>query len=331
MRPRWVLSVAQGVSLTIMTMLVLASRGDATRPDEGCAISKVQSFVTYASSFGQQHTVMAESKEWRIRLAGWQPAAWPPRQFTFQVKNERTGTSRQLTFDAWGSTRALQVNQVDEIHVFGNKFLLLGRAGANSSEVDIMELPSGKILDRFSSFMPAVSPDRRFVAFLKVFPGHPGPVSINAEYLIYSLDTGSDHLRAVYPPGATTAPGGNLVPGLDSPVHWISSERLFWIDASTVVFTDHYPGEDKLVVVKSSGGTRAPVVRTETLPAGELIELERCRTHYSAKDLTSVSLDPSGLIRVKEIAFDAHEPGHVCLRFEPNPCLTRMELAVQVP
>lgn len=335
MRLVLVTRAVESIAVVITSTALLGSARTPTMPDDTCATATSSAPVSYTTSFGQQQVLSASSAKWGIRLVAFQPSIWPPRQFTFAVKNEKTTAAGQLTFDAWGSSDSLQVNQIDEIHIFGDKLLIIGRAGANSSEADVVELPSGKILDRFPCFMPAVSPGSRFVAFLKSFPGHPGPVSVSAEYLVYSLVDGpasrGAHLRAVYPPGATTAPGGNLLPGLDSPVHWISSERLFWIDADTVAFTDHYPGQDELVLVNLGDAVQAPDVRTETIPADKLIDLDRCRSRYSAADLESISRDPSGLIRVKEIALISKESGYLCLRFDTSPCLTRTEFTVKAP
>jgi len=300
---------------------------------------------TYIIPFGQQHQVEAESAQWRIRLAEWQPSGWPAKQFTFELKSEKNRAVSQLTLRAWDPPpQALQLNQIDEIEIFSDRLLILGRASASLSEADVVELPSGKILDRFPCFMPVVSPDHRFVAFLKSFPGHPGAVSVNAEYLVYSLAQSSIYNRphsergaiydagwAVYPPGATNAPGSNLVPGLGSPVHWISSGRLFWLDAKTLTFTDHYPGENRLVSVNLSQEVQAPIVRTEVISPSDLIDLGRCRSAYSEEDLKTVSNDPSGLIRVREISLAPERPDHVCLRFDPAPCLTRTEVTLKLP
>ena len=320
--------------LVIPTVLLGSGRPSVTL-EETCGNAAPPVPTSYSAYFGQQRMLSTDSPKWSARIVSWQPSAWPPQEFMFEVKNKKTGKAAQLTFDAWGPSRSLQVNQIDEISIFEDKLLIIGRAGANSSEANIVELPTGKVLDRFSCFMPSVSPDGRFVAFLKSFPGHPGPVSVSAEYLVYSLvdvpASRDAHLGAVYPPGVTNQPGGSLVPGLESPVHWISSERLFWIDEDTLAFTDHYPGEAKLVVVSLGTGVQVPLVHTETLPTGELVDLEHCRSNYSLPDIKSGSLDSSGLIRVKSIARAPQDPGHLCLRFEPSPCLTRKELLVKAP
>lgn len=324
---RLALGALPGVASMVLSAALL---GTAVTPPERVqtSVGKIpQSAMTYASPFGQQQQVAADSAQWRIRLKEWQPAQWPPQQFTFELKNVTTSGVLQIKLYAWAPpSEALLVNQIDQMDIFEGKLLILGRAAANSSEASVVDIPSGKILDRFPCFMPVVSPDHRFVAFLKSFPGHPGPVSVGAEYLVYSLAQNGAYNRphleagkaydagwAVYPPGATNASGENLVPGLDSPVHWISSARMFWLDAETLAFTDRYPGESRLVVVNLSRGPQLPLVRTEALNPSDLVDLEHCRNNYSAGDWKGVSSDPSGLIRVLEISSAPERPGYVGL------------------
>lgn len=335
MRSVLILRVIQIVALAVTFTAILSGVRPSMAVDDACESSRSPTPVGYTAFFGRQHGLAASSAEWSVRLVAWQPSTWPPRQFTFEAKNRKAAIAKRLAFGAWGSLDSLQVNQIDEIHTFRDKLLIIGRAGANSSEADIVDLKSGKILDRFSCFMPAVSPDSSFVAFLKSFPGHPGAVSVNAQYRVYSLlDDPANHrppLRAVYPPDATTAPGGNLTPGMDSPAHWISSGRLFWIDASTVAFTDHYPGQDELVLVNLSDSHKEPVLHTQKLPVGELVDLQRCQSRYSAAELKNIALDLAGMIRVKEIDAMPGKPGSICLRLDANPCLTRTELILEAP
>jgi hypothetical protein len=325
----------QGVVAAAVSAVLSGATGNPAQRDENCAAATPASTVTYTSPFGQQRPVAADSAEWRIHLSKWRPSKWPPQQFTFELKNDKTSAVSDLTFDAWGpASKALQVNQVDEIHIFSDKLLILGRAGANSSEAVIVQLPSGKILDRFACFMPAVSPTSRFMAFLKSFPGHPGPVSVTAEYLVYSLSrsgSNSPNLRAIYPPGATTTAGSNLVPGLESLVHWISSDRIFWLDAKTLAFADQYHGEVRLVLADLNDEVQSPSVRTETLDPSGLLDLANCRHRYSAADLKNLSRDSSALLRVKELVLTSQKPGFICVRFDSNPCLTRTELTLKAP
>lgn len=301
---------------------------------------------SYNSFFGQQISLKAESPEWQVQLVKWQPSKWPPEKFTFEVANTKRGAVSRLSFSAWSAnSSALQVNQIDEIAVIPgqNRFLVLGRAGASSSEADLIGLPSGEILDRFPCFMPVVSPDRRLLAFVKPFPGHPGPVTVTAEYLVYDLTRSPSYNRPhfvpgvtydagwpVYPPGATNAVGSNLVPGLSSPFHWLSSKGLFWLDARRLTFTDRYNYQESFVVVDMSYGIHSPLARTEVLNPSDLVDLQKCKTNYSPDDYARMLRDPSGLIDVQQISLAPKWPGHVCLRFQPNPCLTQPELALEV-
>lgn len=177
---------------------------------------------------GRQPPVKGRSPDWLITLTGRQKYA--PRisceGFVFSLKSERNGTASQFTI----CTAALQVDEIDVIN--SSRALILGRLGANFPTAEVVDLPSGRVLDEFWCFMPVISPGHRFLAFLKSFPGHPGPVAVEAEYLVYDLKRSAaynrEHLRTgvtydagwpVYPPGATNAEVENLKPGMDSPVH----------------------------------------------------------------------------------------------------------------
>lgn len=335
--------VAPAVVLALFTLPVVTAA--PRKQGQSCPPIEPMPPAAYTTFFGQQFRVAARSPQWQVRLAEWSPSAWPPQHFTFELKNQTTGASSQMRLSAWDpASEGLRLNQIDEMGIFADKLLILGRAAANSSEAAIVELPTGRILDRFPCFMPAFSPDHQFLAFLKSFPGHPGPSSVTAEYLVYSLALSPDENRAhsepgvagdagwaVYPPHAINAAGSNLVPGLDAPVHWISSARLLWLGVQTLVFTDHYPNEDTLVAVDLGKLVRPPIVRTKTLNPNGLIDFGRCKSSYSAEDLKRLSSDPSALIRVLQIAPIPGAPGWVCLRFEPHPCLAHSELALKLP
>lgn len=305
---------------------------------------------SYASFFGRQRPVEGESREWRIRLAAWSPSKWPPQRFTFSVKNNITGATYRLTFPGWASpSRSLRVAQVDEIDPLGHdRALILGRLDANLPVANVVALPSGALLDHFLCLWPALSPDKRFLAFVKPFPGHPGPVSITNEYLIYDLARGPAYNRPhfkpgrvygagwpIYPPGATNAAGENMVPGLAAPGHRLSSSRLFWLGPATLAFTDYYDGVDRLVVARIPRGIRAPVVHTVALRPSEILDLGRCKKAIAPSDFSRWSRDPAALIQVTQISPAPAEAGAACLffsaRLEPSSCFRVTNLKVGLP
>src|SRR6185437_4636045 len=91
----------QGVVAAAVSAVLSGATGNPAQRDENCAAATPASTVTYTSPFGQQRPVAADSAEWRIHLSKWRPSKWPPQQFTFELKNDKTSAVSDLTFDAW--------------------------------------------------------------------------------------------------------------------------------------------------------------------------------------------------------------------------------------
>jgi len=298
---------------------------------------------SYQAYFGRQQSVAAESGRWRVRLVDWQPAKWPPSRFTFQAENRQTRTVSSFTVPT--GTVPFQPLQVDELDVVADdRLLMLGRVGASFSVAGLAQLPSGKVLDSFPCFMPEISPDRRFLGFIKSFPGHPGPVAVSDEYLIYDLEEGAAYNRPhpssgvrydagwpVYPPGATNAASENLVPGLDSPAHTLASRGLFWVGETMLAFVDFFPGQSTLVTVNLDRGVRAPETDTQLLDASQVLELSQCQGSTAPSDFARWSQDPALLMKVDNIVRAPLNANELCLRFVSNPCLRMQVLAIPVP
>lgn len=292
---------------------------------------------SYRSFFWQQRHVVAQSAGRRIELLSWTKSRECADQFTFRVDDlSRRALSSFLLCN--------ETEQVDEIDIINSsRVLVLGRVGANFPIANIIELPSGRLVDQFPCFDPIISPDHRFLAFIKSFPGHPGPVAVSNEYLVYDLTKGASYNRPgfksgvtydlgwpVYPPGATNAVGENLIPGLDSPAHLLMSTRLFWLDSETFAFSDLFSGQNRLVVVNLRLGIRSPLVRTLNLNTLGLIDLRRCQATSSPSDFERWSKDPAVLIRVGLIARITSESKTLCLHIVPHPCVTVRSVEVAV-
>jgi hypothetical protein len=307
-----------------------------------CAPLKALPPPSYESFFGRQQRVAAESPEWQIRLVEWQPSEWPPHKFTFSVKNGRTGALWRFTLgDTALPFQPLQIDAVDLINP--TRALILGRVAATSPVVSVVELPSGKVEDHFTCFMPALSPGHQFLAFIKNFPPHPGPVEISNEYIVYDLTQSAEYNRPhfkpgvtydagwpVYPPGAANAVGESVLPE-GSAYHTCTSRGLFWLDNNNLAFTDLFQGENRLVVVNLSRGVRDPDVRTSILYPSELVDLDRCKKASAPSDFEKWSEEPAGLIHVQQIEPVPASPGMACLYFVSNPCLRYPSLMVKLP
>ena len=220
----WFLIVTLAGLIALLWGTMPVSGGEGPEREEACVKGKAFKVPSYECPFGNQLSVEAESADWRIRLLKREHFPECGYRFLFQTGNKQTGTVSQIEF-------CDETVQVDEIDLNGSTALILGRLAGSASVVNVVELTSGKIKDHFACYFPAPSPDAHFLAFVKDFPGHPGPLEVSYEYVVYDLAASPAQNRAntkagiaydpgwpVYPPGATNAASENLLPA-GSPVH----------------------------------------------------------------------------------------------------------------
>lgn len=306
-------------------------RGQArSQPAQECARAKPVPPPSYESFFGRQRVVSDTSPRWKIRLVRWTPWGKPEARFTFRLLNRRTHAVSHLTLDSDSSRfYAAQIDQVDLVGA--RRAVLLSRTTWGVSTVYLIRLPGGAIVDHFLAVRPAISPGHRYLAFVNPFPEHPGPVSVNWEYLVYDLAAkpayNRPHFKAgvaygagwpVYPPGATNAPGENLVPEPGPPVHTMSSGRIFWTGGGTFALADTWQGTVSLIAVRLPRGIRHPEVSVTSLMPLGVINMEKCG-----------SLSPAGF-SVRSVAVAPGQPSAVCLWFrtQDKACLARRSAEV---
>lgn len=325
------LALVGWVILAAVCLNVLIIKADS-QEDKECMQGQPRPEPTYRTFFGRQDTVRGESEKWRIELGSRASAGTCPGgyQFLFSVADKQSGASSKFVL-------CNQTVQVDEIDIVDPaKLLVLGRLAANAPMATIIDLPSGTVVDHFMVFMPAVSPDRHFLAFVQSFSGHPGPVSISAHYVVYDLTRGvvfnhpgaSEGGWVVYPPGATNAPGSNIVPQ-DEPYHRWTSQELFWIENDKLLFGDIFEGQNKLIVSDLSDGIERLRIHAIDLDASGLVDLSQCRELYSRLDFENLAKEPSGIIRIAYV--ESLKAGWACLQFVHNPCLRYTSRPIRVP
>ena len=216
-------------------------------------------------------------------------------------------------------------------------------AGAGLVQATVVQLPAGRVMDQFACFCPVLSPQNRFLAFIKSFPPHPGPAVITWEYIVYDLSESPDYNRPrlkpgvqydagwpVYPVGATNAVGENVLPE-GSPYHSWTSGGLFWLDEHMLAFTDFFQGQNLLVVADLTRGVRDAKVRTLALDPAQLVDLDQCKKSTAPSDFDVWSKEPAGLIKVAQIIPVPGRSGVACLHFVPSPCLRQTSLMVTLP
>ncbi len=325
-------AAAAGAALLLLAAPAPA-RGPAQRTGEvACSQAKPLPAPSYDSFFVSQRAVSDKSAGWKLTLSKWSRLGSPVMQFTFRVLNRSTHSASHFTLTSNGST--FFAAQIDEADLVGRgRALLLTRAASSISGAYLVRLPGGGIVDHFLCFRPTISPGHRFLAFIKAFPEHPGPVSVSEEYLVYDLTRGPDYNRPrfepgvtydagwpIYPPGATNAAGENLVADLNAPVHLPASNRLFWLDKDNIAFADAFEGTVSLVVADLAGGIRHPAVSVTSLMGLGVLNRPKCS-----------NLSPAAFF-VKDISRIKGNPSRLCLLFrtwEPA-CLARRSAVVEL-
>jgi len=291
-----------------------------------------------------QRNVSDMSKGWRVTLTAWKPCpeALSNECFYFTIGQETGMQTSEFRL-------ANQTAEVDAISILSSsRVAILGRASPNQSIVSIVELPSGKDVDSFICEGPALSPDRRFVAYTKFSPAHPGyGYSASAEYLVYDLTVSPQDNRTVpdrarplepydvgwplYPQGLKNTPGDNMYEGHDVPIHRMNSGGFFWLDKSNAVsFVDRWEGVNRLVVGDVSHGIQQPKVTVYPIDRSRVLDLPKCKSVASPSDFEGWTMDPSSLIDINDIQLAPASNHVVRLSLSPHPCLTITTLDVSI-
>ncbi len=336
-RPTLSLALLGAASLAVCP---LSPRWAGALQSEGaCAQATPAPRPSYDSFFGLQGPVQAESPKWRIDLVRAQAARECLNQvaFLFHVRDKRNGTTSQFRL----CNETAQVDEVDLIN--GARALVLGRVTGSVPVANVVQLPSGKVENHFECYRPALSPLHHFLAFVKMFPPHPGPVAIRFDYIVYDLTRSPEYNRPhfkpglrydagwpIYPPGATNADMENVLPE-GSPANSPTSRSLFWLDDNTLAFGDFFEGHNRLVVADLTGGVTSPDVRTSDLDPSQIVDLDRCKKSTAPSDFEVWSKKPAGLIQIKQIDPVPERPGMACLYFVSTPCLRFTDLMVKLP
>jgi hypothetical protein len=93
-----------------------------------------------------------------------------------KVQSRTVNDSLVLSIDSVVLRKDVQlpdtVNAITEIRRYADRIVAIGSENASASRVLIIDLEHGVILDSFDAFYPAISPDGRFIAYVKFYPPH---------------------------------------------------------------------------------------------------------------------------------------------------------------
>lgn len=196
--------------------------------------------------------------------------------------------------------------QVDALYIVGtSEGIVVGRVLASTSIISLVNIESGKLLDSFYCFSPSVSPNKKYIAFEKVFPAHFN-ANVSAEYMLYNLQKSPQENRqvgtsinnkidvgtAIYPPGSRNTLGDNLsIAGRAR--HTMLSDTYYWsAGSSRVAFADRSGGKLSIVLVHlEESGVK---VNNIGLNTSGIVQVDRCPEFRS---------NPEESLRVSKIIF----------------------------
>ncbi len=214
--------------------------------------------------------------------------------------------------------------QIDEIHAIDEQHaLVVGRVQSSVNGIVLLNVVTGDVQDRFIALRMAVSPNERYVAFVKVFPLR-FTEGLTAQYVIY--DTAIDpaenrHSRVpsdnvvdvgipVYPPGAQNLPGDNY--GQSVTHTWMSD--IFWdADGRRLAFAVREGNSEASIVrVDLSSGVHVAEVSNVALDVLAVGESASCSTMVEREAI-------AGRLWVESIEFHAPDMASVQFRY-PASC-----------
>jgi hypothetical protein len=171
----------------------------------------------------------------------------------------------------------LQVNEIRRVS--SNKIVVIGMFNGDVWSVAIVSLHELDVTDNFLCYEPVISPDGKYIAFIKVFPPH-GAQGTEDHYMLYSLTmiaaqnrpagVSSTDIRTVgftiYPFGVGNKEFDNLNRP-ESAEHSLAASGFFWSpNSDEVVFADSYKGQTSIIVVQIGPVAKATTL-TATIPA----------------------------------------------------------------
>jgi hypothetical protein len=279
----------------------------------------------------KQQMLSARSQQLLVTLNKREPCHKCPStsRFRFQVRDLQKATSREFVLEN-------ETAQVDEIHVSKHgKLAIFGRVLANTSMVTIVDTRTWRPIDSFFCFRPAISPDKRFLVFEKVYPAH-FQANISSLYLIYDIkatpeanrnqgipvENRIDVGRPIFPPGAQNMPGDNINVPLEKQ-HMMASNKFYWSkDSSRVMFADSAGGENALISVDISEWPKKLSVHTTPLETDKIVDEKKCQDFEGRleKAFHVIDITPKN-DKTIELRFRSHIP----------PCLRLQTLRVTLP
>jgi hypothetical protein len=197
-----------------------------------------------------------------------------------------------------------EIVQVNEIRgTQRGKAIVIGMVSGSVFETLVINTHPASIADSFLAYAPTVSPDGRFIAFVKFYPAH-FVEGTDDHYLLYDVSRSAaenrptnnslaDHTSVgipVYPHVANQDGDNTGVP--EQQRHHMLAQGFFWrSDSGGYAFADDHAGEWNVFMVSMSEGV--PSTSKVTVARNELcapLRSETCQATLSEAELIPLGL-----------------------------------------
>ena len=270
-------------TVTRQTPAVVSSGEQAGRPSNGQAIVKLGRDVP----FDPLHPMPVSYRDDEISMS--LDFSKPRLRIVLQKK---VGTQHAISLPE-------EIAQVNEIlRGPANRGLVVGECSGDLSALAVLDLNAAIVSDVVWAYAPDVSPNARYVAFIKFFPAHGYGDSDGPEdhYMLYDLTRTALQNRppgvkasrtdivgtTVYPPNIGNRDSDNLgIPEREA--HFAATDGFFWSPTSDrFVFADTYRGALTLVMIHVDGAGGHPIASAVAVPQAKLCGRNFCSVHLSA-------------------------------------------------
>jgi hypothetical protein len=198
-----------------------------------------------------------------------------------------------------------EIVQVNEIRwTQSGKAIVIGMVNGSVFEIVVLNTHPISIADSFLAYAPTVSPDGRFIAFVKFYSAH-FVERTDDHYLLYDVSRSARENRApsvsvadhtsvgipVYPHVANQDGDNSGIP--EQQLHHMLAQTFFWrSDSLRYTFADDYAGEWDVLVISTTDGL--PSTSKVTVGRNEVCAPLRGETCQAT--LSNAELTPSGLL-----------------------------------
>ena len=177
-----------------------------------------------------------------------------------------------------------EMAQVDDIHKgVGNRLVVRGMVNGSGSEIVVIDRDSAKVIDKFVCYLPSISRDGRYIAFVKFYPSHFAE-GTDDHYMLYDVakepvenrppEIASNDWKTVgkciYPIGVGNKDNDNV--GYSRGSEHSSRSEFFWNpDQEQVFFADQLATAPQItLVLVDVAGNGGIFVKTITQNAEQL-------------------------------------------------------------